>query len=199
MTIEDDVVAAQMQQEAEQKRNAEMLAKQLDAERMRVENANKESIAKQTHENAARAAEEHEKASAQQFQVAQQRRMEMEEKGKTLEAERAAEQTGKPIDPWISLSLLNNWQNYGGEYGGARYRKLPNNMVVLEGLIRNPNKDPHISTLPIGLRPSTRLIFPVVAGDVIGRVDIAADGKVYLAVKGAGDWVSLSGICFVVL
>lgn len=106
----------------------------------------------------------------------------------------------------------NSWDNYGGSgsggYNEAGYTKTTSGMVGLKGLVAggtvgysSPMSN-SVCTLPVGFRPSSRLIFSVVAYDAaatngrgLGRVDIDTDGRIQV-VSGGNAFASLDGIIF---
>ncbi|KAB8156118.1 hypothetical protein EZY14_002560 [Kordia sp. TARA_039_SRF] len=102
---------------------------------------------------------------------------------------------------WQNASLLNGIQNYSvGSYGNARYRKK-DGVVFIEGLVRNGTPTPgqtDIFVLPVGYRPSKRLILStIVSGNVMVRLDISATGEVTCYDYNTS-WTSISGISFVI-
>jgi hypothetical protein len=97
---------------------------------------------------------------------------------------------------WKSPTLLNGWQNYGGVFARARYRKI-GNAVYIEGLVKAGTVGVPIARLDVGYRPSNTLIFSQVSNTGFARVDIANDGYIYLTSGGTG-YLSLSGISFLV-
>lgn len=82
-----------------------------------------------------------------------------------------------------------------------RFRKK-NGVIYLEGVITGGTVQatPYLFfTLPLGLRPSSKLVFSVMhTNNTIGRVDVNNDGKVYgvLYNNAAGVGLSFNGISF---
>ena len=101
---------------------------------------------------------------------------------------------------WQTPTLLNGFTNFNvasGTYQIARYRKI-NNVVYIEGFIKGGTNNQTIFTLPVGFRPSKRLVFSVlINNNTIGRIDIEANGNV-IGVLTNTTWSSLSGISFLV-
>ena len=99
----------------------------------------------------------------------------------------------------------NNWVNYAA-WADAAYRRDEDGIVWLKGLIRNGTVPATAFTLPPGYRTSAKpggptdsadnLIFVVLSNSVQGRLDVYADGRVYVSSPSSGLWVSLSGIAF---
>lgn len=102
---------------------------------------------------------------------------------------------------WLVPTLSSSWVNYGSNYSIARYRKK-DGVVYLEGMLNsgtyaNNSGTTPIFTLPVGMRPSKRLLHSVKTSSatIPGRVDIFENGVVQ-AVEGSG-WLSLDGIVFI--
>ncbi|MEI6519472.1 MAG: hypothetical protein WCO98_05475 [bacterium] len=103
---------------------------------------------------------------------------------------------------WISANYENAWQDYAGDWQGARYYKDTVGIVHIQGMVKNTAGQQlnHIFTLPVGYRPSNRLAFGTVGnssttGMQIVLIDVLADGKVTLEVN-VDRYVALSGISF---
>lgn len=103
---------------------------------------------------------------------------------------------------WIEPDLLNNIINYGTEYQVARFRKK-NGVVYVEGLVKggtNANQR-HIFILPVGYRPTKRLVFTVYGGAGASvsakRLDVQTNG-VLTFYDYDSNFASLSGISFLV-
>jgi hypothetical protein len=82
---------------------------------------------------------------------------------------------------WLFLGVDTpfgtSWVDYGSTYAGARYRKI-NNVVYIEGLVKNGTIGQSIFTLPVGYRPYGRIMFATVSNNLFGRLDILSDGTV---------------------
>lgn len=100
-------------------------------------------------------------------------------------------------DFWHEPTLLNNWQNYGGDYMTVGYRKDPFDYVELRGLIRLGSSEIAFQ-LPASYRPSKRHIFGgTSSSNKYGRVDVDSSGYVRINIGTTGtDFVSLAGIRF---
>lgn len=100
---------------------------------------------------------------------------------------------------WNTLTLQNSWADYGSSYSTAKYRKTSDGVVVLQGLITRgsaPATDSIIANLPVGYRPSDRLIFLNSSSSTThGRVDIDNDGNIRFY-GGGSSWYSLDNISF---
>lgn len=106
---------------------------------------------------------------------------------------RAVDATGQP-------AFQNSWANYGGVFPPAGFRKLGSGLVVLEGLIHNGTLATGVFALPVGYRPTHRLVFLVASNTsgsvaVLGRVDVDTDGTVY-AIYGDTFAITLNGVTF---
>lgn len=94
---------------------------------------------------------------------------------------------------WIMPSLSNSWVNFGGSFVVARYRKLANRMVTIQGVVKNGVYGQTIFTLLPGYRPSADLIVDTQAGDLgVGRIDIRSDGVVHAQNGGTNSYLSLN-------
>merc|ERR1712048_145606 len=95
-----------------------------------------------------------------------------------------------------SLSLINGWLPYGGDYGTPSV-SVKNGFCIVEGLVKNGAWG-NISTLPMNCRPQKRLVFNLNNQDKTSRVDVLTDGQI-LWFAGGKDYgfISLSGIVFV--
>jgi hypothetical protein len=99
---------------------------------------------------------------------------------------------------WYTPTLLNSWVDLGGEYQGARYRKV-GGIVELQGLIKDgtTTNGTTLFTLPQGYRPTKRLIFISVQYQADPYdVLIYPDGSVIINYVTTSVWLSLSGIFF---
>lgn len=86
---------------------------------------------------------------------------------------------------WMSPTLLNSWIDYGSGYAPMRYMKDRNNMVYIEGVIKNgtTTKGTQLFRLPVGYRPAkTRETVSCsgASGVSVGIVDVDPDGYVKL-------------------
>jgi hypothetical protein len=95
---------------------------------------------------------------------------------------------------WLFLGVDTpfdtSWVDYGSTYAGARYRKI-NNVVYIEGMVKNGTIGQSIFTLPVGYRPYARIIMATVSNNALGRIDVLADGTV-LPQAGNSSWFSIS-------
>lgn len=96
--------------------------------------------------------------------------------------------TGEP-------AFANSWVAAGGIDQVPRFIRDPFGFVHIEGLMSTGVVNSPAFTLPVGYRPAARHLYSVVANDAFGRMSIAADGTVRLAV-GSNGFVQLSGITF---
>jgi hypothetical protein len=103
---------------------------------------------------------------------------------------------GSPL-AWTPLTYANGWSDYGpASYSPGAYTKTPDGIVHLRGLIRGGAGLAIIANLPVGFRPSERLLLGTVANQETARVDVTADGSVVHNI-GSNVWFSLDGLCFV--
>lgn len=99
------------------------------------------------------------------------------------------------LEDWIIPAFLGTWTNVGGGFGPLRYRKTDDGLVVVQGLVESGTVGTGIFTLPAGYRPTSRLVFPVISNNAIGRIDIETNGNV-AAFAGSATWFALNGIIF---
>ena len=104
-------------------------------------------------------------------------------------------------DAWVSPSLTSPWINYpgGGNYQPARYKKLADGLVVIEGLIASNSVSvsgvSNVFTLPAGYRPTATLVFPTInTGNALRQLEIVETGVVRFAALPAGavGYISIS-------
>jgi hypothetical protein len=102
--------------------------------------------------------------------------------------------TGDFIAP---SAFSNSWVDIGGsQFSPAGYRMEPGSLVRLNGLIKNGTIPSVAFTLPVGYRPPFDKVYAVPTGsNVTGRVDVQADGDVFIS-GGNNSFVSLDGIVF---
>lgn len=98
-------------------------------------------------------------------------------------------ETGRGASPdaaWRIPALLNSWVNFdavGTASQQARYRKLSNGQVEIQGQVKSGTVSSTttgtIFTLPVGYRPGPgALSFAVNAADALARLDVMPDGSV---------------------
>lgn len=102
----------------------------------------------------------------------------------------------REVDGAGEPEFSGSWENYGGDYAHAGFRKDCMGFVHLRGLIKS-DTDGTIFTLPSGYRPDAREVFSVSSDDDIGRIDITSAGVVTVSTSTpVSSWISLSGIKF---
>ncbi|MBS1863004.1 MAG: hypothetical protein JSS68_14985 [Actinobacteria bacterium] len=85
---------------------------------------------------------------------------------------------------WIAAPFQGTWENYGGGWAAASYRRLGNTLVTLRGLVKHSGSTGSsvIFTLPSEYRPSESLLFAQWAETTGGasamRVDVYGNGSV---------------------
>ena len=100
------------------------------------------------------------------------------------------------VAPNAEIPLAKGWANYGSGNAPAQAARQ-GNMVTLSGLIRTKRWNPHLATLPKGLRPPKRMVFSVNNHAKSARVDVFPDGNIIWAGGGKDHgWISLAGITF---
>jgi len=97
------------------------------------------------------------------------------------------------IPLWAPLILKGGWTDYAQGYTTAAYTKTKAGVVMLKGLVRGGTGD--IGTLPPDYAPEKVIMFATSSNQVVGRLDIRADGTVDAEV-GNSAWFSLDGTAF---
>lgn len=98
---------------------------------------------------------------------------------------------------WISPTLLNGWESYGGSYMLVKYRRDANGFVQLSGLIRSGAQGSDMFRLPVGFRPGAVVIGAGCNSSTSNsteRVDIDPNGYVSQSTTQSTPWVSLDDI-----
>ena len=87
--------------------------------------------------------------------------------------------------------FFNSWANSGGGFASAAFMKDALGIVHIKGIVKNGTTvNSTVFILPAGYRPKLELIFGAVSNNVIGRLDIQADGSV-LPVIGSTAWFTI--------
>ena len=94
----------------------------------------------------------------------------------------------------ISVDLKNGASNFNSGYNQFKVYKMKNNFVKLSGLI-NCSLGNSFCQLPENCRPKQQLIFNCMANNKSTRVDILADGNIFVSGSGSS-WLSLDNILF---
>lgn len=109
-------------------------------------------------------------------------------------------QAAATIPAWYTPTLQNGWGIFdtSGYYAPPGYTKSNAGIVVLKGVVSggNTNIDTPIFNLPVGYRPTHRIIFQTDTAGSASRVDIMPNGDVLVNRVNAG-WLVLDGIRFV--
>jgi hypothetical protein len=107
----------------------------------------------------------------------------------------------KAGEVWNNVTYVNGWGGYGAPYYGGQFRKTADNMVIMRGLITGGVGQTSCIYMPAGYRPSagTRQIFCVRCAAGVTRIDVDADGYIYMGTEFTGtptSWTSLAGIMY---
>lgn len=87
---------------------------------------------------------------------------------------------------WIAVTTFTvGWENYGGTYAPAAYRKI-GDRVFLRGLVRS-GPTGSIFTLPAGFRPPYDALFPAIVNAVTEEIDATGDGAKTLQTTGTNN------------
>jgi hypothetical protein len=119
----------------------------------------------------------------------------------------AVDQEAATLPAWNSCTLAGTWQNYQSGYATAGYTKTNNEVVYLKGLVKNGNAalGQVICNLPVGYRPTARLVFLSssngttngIAEGAPVRIDVATNGDVIIDYGGNSAWIDLDMIRFI--
>lgn len=113
--------------------------------------------------------------------------------GDTL-ADSAWHEVGAAGEPGFEGS----WTNYGGSFATVGFMRDASGVVHLKGLAKGGASGEAMFYLPEGYRPEATRLFDIIRNNqVVGRIDVTADGTVWVN-SGSSGWTSLEGISFVV-
>lgn len=103
----------------------------------------------------------------------------------------------KEQEAWITPTLLNGVTNYASGLAPVRYYKNKFNTVCLDGISSSVATETTIFALPVGYRPSKRLLVPTVINTGLGWIRIDSDGTVKLGNGSTSTaYISYGGITF---
>jgi hypothetical protein len=88
--------------------------------------------------------------------------------------------SSSPETTWGGLPGMSGWSNYGVPYNSLQYKRDAANFVVIRGLVQGGSASTQITVLPDGFRPLKTYSFPVVTLSGFARIDVKADGSVWL-------------------
>lgn len=106
-----------------------------------------------------------------------------------------------------TLSLSNNWINYGGSFWTPSVKKHTDGLVELRGHMKGGTVPAvggavNIGVLPEGCRPSKYIMVPALSVNKLIRIDITPSGNITAHNTGnnplSSGWISLDSIKFVV-
>jgi len=92
-------------------------------------------------------------------------------------------------------SFQNAWGNFGSGYPNAAFRIDGYGFVHLSGMISGGTLPNAAFTLPVGYRPSARVLLSTGSNNAWGRCDILATGEVQ-PTAGTNAWMTLDGLIF---
>jgi hypothetical protein len=94
------------------------------------------------------------------------------------------------------LSLYNGWEKFSDIYAPPSYR-VYNNMVIIQGILKNNPSSNIIAMLPIEIRPRERIVFGTNSNKNNTRIDIFPDGNIRVILRDNNvSWISLCGIAY---
>jgi hypothetical protein len=104
-------------------------------------------------------------------------------------------ETRENATSWKDMTLTSGWENFGGSWGTAKYRKV-GDKVYLSGLIKRTSGTNSVCTImPVGYRIGSQQMYYTMQGDrAIKRVDIETSGSIRLQSLTNTTYVTLHGI-----
>lgn len=97
---------------------------------------------------------------------------------------------------WVNLTLSNGWENLGGNYPPAQYRKI-GKQVFLRGLIKNNSSNTtRLLNLDSSIKPLKTNYTIVTESDVVKAAYVEASGTVNIVSYTKGNWVNLGNISY---
>lgn len=102
----------------------------------------------------------------------------------------------------VTPTLLNSWVAETVDYGGPKYRKLPDGRVALQGVAKAGANFTVLFTLPVGYRPTTRKVFTTSTVYGTTQVQVWTSGDVVassVADNAGTKLVGLDGVTFDIL
>lgn len=98
-----------------------------------------------------------------------------------------------PDTAWIVPTYTNGWIDYGAVgFDGAKFRKLSNGQVEIQGMVKGGTMAVSVFVLPVGYRPLFTQVFPQVGNNALARVDVLASGSVVIQFGSTAAWTSLN-------
>jgi hypothetical protein len=93
--------------------------------------------------------------------------------------------------------MLNNWVNfYSPDVEKVRYWKTPDNIIHIEGLLKDGTVGSPAFILPAGYRPPVERIISTTANSAFAQMTVKTDGNVRPHTGVNTPWFSLDGISF---
>lgn len=99
-------------------------------------------------------------------------------------------------DPWIQVTFLNSWTNFGLGAATVAYRKSDDGYVRFKGLAKNGTMAAATFNLPAAYRPAEDARFAVVSNNAFGSVEVRASSGDVVPVAGTNSFHSFDGINF---
>ena len=97
---------------------------------------------------------------------------------------------------WVNLTLSNGWENLGGNYPPAQYRKI-GKQVFLRGLIKNNSSNTtRLLNLDSSIKPLKISYTIVTESDVVKAAYVEPSGIVNIVSYTKGNWVNLGNISY---
>ncbi len=93
---------------------------------------------------------------------------------------------------WTAPSLLNSWVNFGSGHRDAGYKKTADGTVHVKGMVKDGSPVTGvIFTLPVGYRPSEKILFSQYGALGLIRLDVEANGNLSFVAGGSASFSSL--------
>lgn len=100
---------------------------------------------------------------------------------------------------FYNITLQNGWITGGNQFAVASYYKTAFGRVFLKGFIYSGTtaKSTVLFQLPLGYRPTTRVIEFVLNDDITRRITISPDGSAFIDADGfTNGYISLENVSF---
>lgn len=98
---------------------------------------------------------------------------------------------------WRTPTLTGGWANYGSGFTPARYRRLANGQIEVQGLLAGgtTTQGTVLLNLPAGYRPNATYMVSTLANNLVARVDLQTTGDLTVTICPSNVFLSIN-FCF---